>query len=61
MHNVHQFHFYKYTGDFLKFVNITDDVMLSSAYFYIHYCKEYVVSRGRGDCRKTHLSHSLQG
>lgn len=35
-----------------KTVNITDDVMLSSAYFYIHYCEEHVVSRDEGDAKR---------
>lgn len=44
----------QYTGDFFKkkTVNITDDVMLSSAYFYIHYCEEHVVSRDEGDAKR---------
>lgn len=43
----------QYTGDLKKkTVNITDDVMLSSAYFYIHYCEEHVVSRDEGDAKR---------
>lgn len=33
---------------FLKFVNISDDVMLMSAYFYINDCEECVVPRRLG-------------
>lgn len=52
-YNVHQFHFYNIQVIFKKkTVNITDDVMLSSAYFYIHYCEEHVVSRDEGDAKR---------